>query len=321
MQLLKIILLLSSLVLYSCAGKETTSFINKYDRKVPIEKLESQINTSTHSKYGHIILLFDLLNLNYKNNLHTYRESIQASNLYLYLISADVSKEKFLYLISMLQQKVIHKTINQQKFSKTLNDNATRKIKELTIFISELDQRLKIHKLKSNHQLVIAINKMARYLKKYSRELNSMSLKDKLEILRKINNALERIPLTNPLSQYKVTDRYRMRAGSFLKKEKMHSGIDLAASKSSDVFTSAAGIVKYAGGMNGYGNIVIIEHGKNISTCYAHLQKIAVRKGNYVLLGEKIGIQGSTGQSTGDHLHYEIRLSNKPINPDTIKRF
>lgn len=162
---------------------------------------------------------------------------------------------------------------------------------------------------------------MSRYLKKYSKELNSMSLKDKLEILRKINNAVERIPLTNPLAQYKVTDRYRMRAGSFLKKGKMHSGIDLAASKSSDIFTSAAGIVKYAGGMNGYGNIVIIEHGKNISTCYAHLQKIAVRKGNRVLLGEKIGIQGSTGQSTGDHLHYEIRLSNKPINPDAIKRF
>jgi murein DD-endopeptidase MepM/ murein hydrolase activator NlpD len=321
MQLLKIILLLSSLVLYSCASKETTSFINKYDRKVPIEKLESQINTSTHSKYGHIILLFDLLNLNYKNNLHTYRESVQASNLYLYLISADISKEKFLRLISMFQQNVIHKTINQQKFSKALNDNATRKIKELTIFISELDNRLKIHKLKSNHQLVIAINKMSRYLKKYSKELNSMSLKDKLEILRKINNAVERIPLTNPLAQYKVTDRYRMRAGSFLKKGKMHSGIDLAASKSSDIFTSAAGIVKYAGGMNGYGNIVIIEHGKNISTCYAHLQKIAVRKGNRVLLGEKIGIQGSTGQSTGDHLHYEIRLSNKPINPDAIKRF
>ena len=321
MQLLKIILLLSSLVLYSCASKETTSFINKYDRKVPIEKLESQINTSTHSKYGHIILLFDLLNLNYKNNLHTYRESVQASNLYLYLISADISKEKFLRLISMFQQNVIHKTINQQKFSKALNDNATRKIKELTIFISELDNRLKIHKLKSNHQLVIAINKMSRYLKKYSKELNSMSLKDKLEILRKINNAVERIPLTNPLAQYKVTDRYRMRAGSFLIKGKMHSGIDLAASKSSDIFTSAAGIVKYAGGMNGYGNIVIIEHGKNISTCYAHLQKIAVRKGNRVLLGEKIGIQGSTGQSTGDHLHYEIRLSNKPINPDAIKRF
>ncbi len=321
MQLLKIILLLSSLVLYSCAGKETTSFINKYDRKVPIEKLESQINTSTHSKYGHIILLFDLLNLNYKNNLYTYRESVQASNLYLYLISSDISKEKFLHLISIFQQNVIHKTINQQKFSKTLNANATRKIKELTIFISELDHRLKIHKLKSHHQLGIAVNKMSQYLKKYSKKLDSMSLKDKLEILRKINNAVERLPLTNPLSQYKVTDRYRMRAGSFLKKKKMHSGIDLVASKSSDVFTSAAGIVKYAGGMNGYGNIVIIEHGKNISTCYAHLQKIAVRKGNYVLLGEKIGIQGSTGQSTGDHLHYEIRLSNKPINPDIIKRF
>ena len=318
---MKIILLLASLILCSCASREPSSFISKYNRSAPIENLESQISTSTHFRYGHTILVFDLLNLNYKNNIYPSRGGAQVSGLYLYLLSADMSKEKFLHLMTMLQQKVIHKTLNQQKSSKTLNENATRKIKELTALILGLDQRLKAHKLKRHHQLAITTTKMATYLKKYGKKLDSMSLKDKLEILQKINTVIERLPLTSPLAQYKITDRYRMRAGSFLKSKKMHSGIDLAASKSSDVFTSAAGIVTYAGRMNGYGNIVIIDHGKNISTCYAHLQKIAVRKGNYILLGEKIGIQGNTGNSSGDHLHYEIRLSNKPVNPDIMKRF
>ena len=119
---MKIILLLLSLILCSCASKEPTSFISKYNRSAPIENLESQISTSTHFRYGHTILMFDLLNLNYKNNIYTYRGGAQVSGLYLYLLSADMNKEKFLHLISMLQQNVIHKTMNQQKSSKTLNE-------------------------------------------------------------------------------------------------------------------------------------------------------------------------------------------------------
>ncbi len=321
MKSLRTILLLLPLILCSCAGKESVSFISKYNRNAPIDHLESQINTSTHTKYGHTILVFDLLNLNHKNDSYTSRGGAQVSSLYLYLTSEDMDKEKFLRLINILIQKVIHKTHNQQHSSQMLSANSTRKIKELTVFISALDQRLKTHKVKRHHQLVTTVSKMAAYLKQHSKKLDSMSLNDKLSILQKINNILERLPLTSPLSQYKVTDRYRMRAGSFVKKKKMHSGVDLCASKSSDVFASAAGVVTYAGRMNGYGSIVIIEHGKGISTCYAHLQKIAVRKGHYVLLGEKIGIQGNTGHSSGDHLHYEVRLSNKPVNPDIMRRF
>ena len=321
MKSLRALLLLLPLILCSCAGKESVSFISKYNRNAPIDQLERQINTSTHTRYGHTILVYDLLNLNHKNDSYTSREGVQVSGLYLYLTSADMDKEKFLRMINMLEQKVIHKTHNQQHSSQTLNANSTRKIKELAVFISALDQSLKTHKVKRHHQLVIIVSKMASYLKQHSKKLESMSLKDKLNILEKINNVIEKLPLTSPLSQYKVTDRYRMRAGSFLKKKKMHSGVDLAASRSADVFASAAGVVTFAGRMNGYGSIVIIEHGKDISTCYAHLQKIAVRKGNYILLGEKIGIQGNTGNSSGDHLHYEIRLSNKPVNPDIMKRF
>ncbi len=318
---IKTLLLLFALILCSCAAKESVSFTSRYSRNAPIERLENQINTSTHTKYGHTILVFDLLNLGNRNYGHSSREGPQVSGMYLYLTSENMDKEKFLRLIDMLTQKVIHKADNQQHMIQTLNANSTYKIKDLTILITKLDQRLKIHKVKRHHQLVVTVAKMAAFLKQHSKKLDSASLKDKLEILQKIDNVIEKLPLTKPLSQYKVTDRYRMRAGSILKKQKMHSGIDLAASKSSEVFASAAGIVTYAGRMNGYGSIVIIEHGKDISTCYAHLQKIAVHKGEHVLLGEKIGIQGNTGRSSGDHLHYEIRLRNKPVNPDIIRRF
>jgi murein DD-endopeptidase MepM/ murein hydrolase activator NlpD len=82
------------------------------------------------------------------------------------------------------------------------------------------------------------------------------------------------------------------------------------------VIGTADGIVSFAGWGNRYGNLVVIDHMKSgIQTIYGHMQKIVVRRGDHIIAGQKIGYIGSTGKSTGPHLHYEVRKNGIPVNP------
>ncbi len=100
-----------------------------------------------------------------------------------------------------------------------------------------------------------------------------------------------------------------------------HSGIDIAAPGGTDILASADGIVIAAQWVNGYGNYVIIDHGtgdkgKTIWTLYAHMSKITASNGDHVKAGDKIGEVGSTGRSTGNHLHFEVRENQVAVDPD-----
>lgn len=99
--------------------------------------------------------------------------------------------------------------------------------------------------------------------------------------------------------------------------EKYHTGIDLNSRSGSVIMASASGTVSFTGGGwgGGYGNHIIISHGNGYSTLYGHLSKIMVAKGQYVNQGQQIGVMGSTGWSTGTHLHFEIRKNNVPQSP------
>ncbi len=94
-----------------------------------------------------------------------------------------------------------------------------------------------------------------------------------------------------------------------------HSGIDIAAPILSPVIATASGKVVATGWDTLYGNYIIIEHNKNYSTFYGHLNSITVKQGDYVMAGAVIGTVGSTGRSTSPHLHYEVRLLGKPVDP------
>ena len=96
-----------------------------------------------------------------------------------------------------------------------------------------------------------------------------------------------------------------------------HKGIDIAAPKGTPIQATASGQVTYAGWMSGYGYLVRISHGNGIETYYGHCSKLYVEKGDMVEAGEKIAAVGSTGNSTGNHLHFEIRKNGKQINPQT----
>ncbi|MGI6488899.1 MAG: peptidoglycan DD-metalloendopeptidase family protein [Syntrophomonadaceae bacterium] len=117
-------------------------------------------------------------------------------------------------------------------------------------------------------------------------------------------------------SSRRITSDYGMRYHPILKKHKLHTGMDIGAGKGSKVVAADGGTVLKTGGMGGYGNTIIIDHGGGISTLYAHLSKISVSPGQKVERGGKIGEVGSTGWSTGPHLHFEVRESGNPVNPN-----
>lgn len=121
-----------------------------------------------------------------------------------------------------------------------------------------------------------------------------------------------------PAKMSKVSSRYGRRisaAGDTL----FHSGIDYAARKGTPVYARASGIVKKAERDDGYGNLIEIDSQNGIITKYAHLSRMIVSKNQEVKQGEQIGNVGSTGNSTGSHLHFEIELYNKKINPSLFR--
>jgi murein DD-endopeptidase MepM/ murein hydrolase activator NlpD len=99
----------------------------------------------------------------------------------------------------------------------------------------------------------------------------------------------------------------------------MHQGVDFGAASGSPIMAAASGVVGFAARHGGHGNYVRLVHNKELSTGYAHMSRFAVKPGQRVSQGQVIGYVGSTGISTGPHLHYEIWLRGKPVNPTQLK--
>lgn len=125
---------------------------------------------------------------------------------------------------------------------------------------------------------------------------------------------LKRIPLIHPGSK-EVNSGFGYRISPFSKKRSMHEGVDLDMDRGSSVFATADGVVKATGKNSAYGLMVDIDHGQGVVTRYAHLSKILVTKGQKIERNQIIALVGSTGRSTGPHLHYEVRVKGTPRNP------
>jgi|SRR5579864_5182382 len=132
------------------------------------------------------------------------------------------------------------------------------------------------------------------------------------EILRKL---LHTLPLAAPLVHYQEMSPFGPRVDPINRREGFHPGIDLAAEFRSPVYSTAPGVVTFAGVRNGYGKFVEIDHGMGIMTHYAHLHRITVAVGQRVAAHQEVGELGSTGRSTGPHLHYEVIVNGEPVDP------
>ena len=118
-----------------------------------------------------------------------------------------------------------------------------------------------------------------------------------------------------PVRNSGVTSRFGMRGHPILGGVRMHAGVDLAAPNGSPVVASADGVVSFANWNGGYGLLVAVRHGNGFETRFAHLSRILVRPGQQVSRGQVVGLVGSTGRSTGAHLHYEVRQNGRAIDP------
>jgi murein DD-endopeptidase MepM/ murein hydrolase activator NlpD len=126
------------------------------------------------------------------------------------------------------------------------------------------------------------------------------------------------IVLRSPLGgtgSVKINSPFGMRTHPSYGTQEFHQGVDFEAETGDDVYAVAAGRVTYSGRQKGYGKVVIIDHGRDISTVYAHLSETIVRKGGQVTAGARIGKVGVSGNATGSHLHLDLRVSGEAVNP------
>jgi murein DD-endopeptidase MepM/ murein hydrolase activator NlpD len=123
------------------------------------------------------------------------------------------------------------------------------------------------------------------------------------------------VPSRMPLEGASLTSGYGMRTHPVLGGRRQHAGIDLAAPTGTPVYATADGVVGRADWYSSYGLYIAIEHGAAMQTRYAHLSRLAVAAGDNVKKGDLIGYVGSTGRSTGPHLHYEVRIDGQAVNP------
>lgn len=133
--------------------------------------------------------------------------------------------------------------------------------------------------------------------------------------LRSLQSKADRLPLSRPAVGVSQTSGFGYRADPFTGRPALHTGLDFAGPFLTPIHATAPGVVSFTGERSGYGNVVEIDHGGGFKTRYAHLAAYAVHLGDHVALGQRIASMGSTGRSTGPHVHYEIWVDGKPRNP------
>lgn len=146
------------------------------------------------------------------------------------------------------------------------------------------------------------------------------ALDESLETLAKVRRAANGLPHGSPTPGKKISSKFGNRRDPFTRRLAVHGGLDFRAARGSGVYATASGVISKAGRLGGYGKLVEINHGGGITTRYAHLSRIKVKRGQRIKRGHRIGNVGSTGRSTGPHLHYEVRRRGRVLNPISFVR-
>jgi len=212
--------------------------------------------------------------------------------------SIDVIEDKDDLIRSMLDLPPIASDIRQVGIGGTnLNTASELEFGELS-FGGDLIENLKV-------------------LEKIEREvrLEKASYQKLLTTVERQQDSLRYLPCIKPVEKGYISSVFGNRLHPILKRMHFHRGLDLAATRGTPILAPADGFIVSAGRNGGYGNYVKINHKYGFETCYGHLNKIYVRKGQFVRRGDKIGEVGNTGLSTSSHLHYEVIYNGKHLNP------
>jgi murein DD-endopeptidase MepM/ murein hydrolase activator NlpD len=139
--------------------------------------------------------------------------------------------------------------------------------------------------------------------------------------MERLNRTLALVPYRKPvIGEVEFTSGFGVRSDPFLGRPAMHTGLDFRAATGDPVRATANGKVVSSGWAGGYGRMVEVDHGNGLSTRYGHLSEINVKVGDPVKIGQVIGAVGSTGRSTGPHLHYETRIDGEAVDPQKFLR-
>ena len=123
------------------------------------------------------------------------------------------------------------------------------------------------------------------------------------------------IPSREPVEGIRLSSTFGSRSDPFNGRARMHQGIDIPGPIGTPIYATADGVVRRSQWVNGYGNLVEISHGNGMETRYGHMSKLVAQPNERVRRGQLIGLMGSTGRSTGSHLHYEVRIAGNAVNP------
>lgn len=245
-----------------------------------INTIDTDLATHYHLKNGNLVAIYDLAKMN-KNTI------IYSSDL-VRIINEDAYNKHFL---NKLKSKLD---------IKRLESFAAEKIKQIKLLLTKLHNRY--HFLSQAQLKMFSHNKVLK--------TNNMLM------LADLDKTVSAIPILLPEYQPLISSYYGNRKDPCCKKIKMHCGLDLVCKKSGAIYAAANGkVIKVMKNNNGYGNAIEIMHSVIFKTRYAHLKNFSVKEGDFVLRGQKIGVQGHTGNATGEHLHFEILVNEKRVNP------
>jgi murein DD-endopeptidase MepM/ murein hydrolase activator NlpD len=145
------------------------------------------------------------------------------------------------------------------------------------------------------------------------------TLTDRMEsiqiLLSEMASIMKVTPSIWPTSTHTITSRFGVRRDPFTRKSALHNGIDIDGNSGDPIVSTADGTVIELGWDQSYGNYIVIEHTQELQSVYMHLQRILVEQDEAIEKGQQIGLMGSTGRSTGSHLHYEVHVDGSPVNP------
>jgi murein DD-endopeptidase MepM/ murein hydrolase activator NlpD len=255
--------------------------------------------------------------------LYMYEDGMDVS--YLEVLFSSTNIRDFLTRYDLLQYVVeqdmnLIDTINKNKRALDIkkNDLEIQKKELLTMREVQEAQRRQLEEQADQKKEILSNVRVEK--KAYEKALEELERTSReLEELIRRSQSGEQLGTgiyTWPAPGYRsITSAYGMRYHPILKTNKMHTGVDIGAPMGAKIVAADSGKVMFAGWQGGYGQTIIIDHGAGMSTLYAHQSKFAVSSGQSVNKGDVIGYVGSTGWSTGPHLHFEVRVNGNPTNP------
>lgn len=225
-------------------------------------------------------------------------ESLQSKHQSL-LANANQTKQKIDKLVSL--QNEMKQLVSDEQSSHTGMGGENLNIQQLSQKNQkETDQSEKIEELHSIQQDIPSL------VNEY---------KETVSELQDVQEELAVLPSIWPTNARRITSKFGGRRDPFTSSSSFHKGLDIAGPYKSEIYATANGQIERAGRNGGYGNFISIKHSSDYKTQYGHLEEIYVEPGQTVEKGDKIGAMGTTGRSTGVHLHYEVILNGKPVDP------